>query len=1055
MEQSPVGEEEWLALVDEASRNARDLEQRIKVVELYDRAIRAEPWSNPLWLARCDWVLSLYTDCRDPDAGWPEDERLVGQELFTLQTAQDLWQEGTAATQFRLNDSHELWNRWITIELELLAKTPTREQVERVRKIFFDRLQTPHAKWDETSQMFSTFLTKYDEPSYESTMVQVTQMGSTARYLYEQREQHELKLQQAVAAGDKEHIASVMKEYLEWETFQTLTKPKKGLPQSPQILVIALYERALASTTLGRDPATWEDYIAFVQQSYVVNPDAQLGSPLYIVQRATAHCPWSGSLWARYILFAETQNWDFSSIEDIKHAATSTGVLDREETMDEVIEVYTAWCGYLRRNTIGKALEDEAFDVADAGLPGSLEAVQDWGRRLHKREYTDPSFRIERIMIQYLTQKGSIEEAREFWKRLAHTHQKSYVFWQQYYSWEMSVRYLNESSSLPSMVLSRALRTKDLDWPEAIMELYISHCNNYEDAHTLLAAKDLVRRQFQLVTKRREKLAIEQAELYAAQQQQQIVSPEATDEDSPGNSKRKREPTSEDTTDGNTHKKIKNEQSTADAEVLRQQHLTRDRENTTVIVTNLPPEVTQTKIRQYFKEYGHINSLTLKTEADKLSSTCLIEFRSNDDVQSAFLRDGKFFGENQIKVESGTGLTLYVTNYPPTADESYMHNLFKDCGEIFSIRWPSLKFNTHRRFCYITFRKVEAAAAATKLDGNLLENKFKLVAKYSDPAAKKQREGATAEGRELHITSLDSSLKEDDLKEVFGKYGKVESVRILRTFKGESKGAGFIVFEKKDEANAALELDKTKLKSSILHVELTQARNYKPIATSKEKGTSASPAPDADGDIAMSPASTTENPHKNQHALHQPSEGANRTITLLNVPDTVNDARIRAIAEPFGTIVKVVLRPDHQGAIVEFEDVNSAGKASLGLENHEIAPGRKLRTGGMKDLFAQSSEFKSDRIVVGQNGKKEKEKAGASTGTGIGAGSSTSNFMQPSVPIRRPGGGRGGLGQKRGLGFSGGKKPASVPATDTGSDTNAKPKSNADFKKMFLSGGKE
>ncbi|WP_423776857.1 NAD(P)H-binding protein [Bacillus velezensis] len=87
-------EEEWLALVDEASRNARDLEQRIKVVELYDRAIRAEPWSNPLWLARCDWVLSLYTDCRDPDAGWPEDERLVGQELFTLQTAQDLWQEG-------------------------------------------------------------------------------------------------------------------------------------------------------------------------------------------------------------------------------------------------------------------------------------------------------------------------------------------------------------------------------------------------------------------------------------------------------------------------------------------------------------------------------------------------------------------------------------------------------------------------------------------------------------------------------------------------------------------------------------------------------------------------------------------------------------------------------------------------------------------------------------------------------------------------------------------------------------------------------------------------
>ncbi|KAG4033869.1 hypothetical protein MFRU_004g03670 [Monilinia fructicola] len=1048
MGEPPVSEEDFTFLLDEASRNARDLNQRVEVVELYKRAISAEPWSNTLWLARCEWVLSLYTDCRDPDAGWPEEEQMLGQELFSLQMVQELWQEGAAATKFRLNDSHELWNRWITIELEELAKSPSREYVERVRKIFFDRLQTPHAKWDETSQMFSTFITKYDEPSWESTMVQVTQMGSPAKYLYAQREERELKLQQVMAAGDKEGTASVMREYLEWESLQPLKKPKKGLPPSPQILTVALYERALASTILGRDPGTWEDYIAFVQQSYAVNPDAQLGNPLYIAQRATAHCPWSGSLWARYMLLAETQNLDFTTIADIKHAATSTGVLDREGKMDEVIEVYIAWCGYLRRRTLGKRPDDEAFDVADVGLPGSLETVQDWGRRLHKREYTgDPSFRIERILIQYLTQKGSIEEAREFWKRLANTHQKSYVFWQQYYFWEMTVRNPNSSPSLPSMVLSQAIRTKDLDWPEAIMDLYIAHCNNYEDAHTLLEAKDLVRRQFQLVVKRRERLAAEQAELYA-QQQTQVITPDPTIEESPGNSKRKREPTSEDV-DGNTHKKIKNEQPVADPEALQQQHLKRDRENTTVIVTNLPPGATQTKVRQYFKDYGHINSAILKTEADKLSSTCLIEFRSNDDVQSAFLRDGKFFGENQIRVESGTGLTLYVTNYPPSADDNYMHNLFKGCGEIFSIRWPSLKFNTHRRFCYITFRKAEAASAATQLDGKLLENKFKLVAKYSDPAGKKQREGATAEGRELHITSLDSSLKENDLKEVFAKYGKVETVRILRAFNGESKGAGFVVFEKKEEATAALELDKTKLKSSVLHVELTQTRNYKPIATSRERGTSTSPAPDADGDHAMSSASSVDQLHHNQHALHQPSspESTNRTITLLNIPDTVNDARIRAIAAPFGNITKVVLRPDHQGAIIEYEDVASAGKAALALENHEIVPGRKLRTGGMKDLFAHTSEFKTDRIVIGQNGKKEKEKEKGSMST------STNNFMQPSAPVRRPGG-RGGLGQKRGLGFSGPKKAeTNSDAKPTGLE-NLSLKSNADFKKMFLSGGK-
>ncbi|PQE04684.1 hypothetical protein CJF30_00004487 [Rutstroemia sp. NJR-2017a BBW] len=368
-----------------------------------------------------------------------------------------------------------------------------------------------------------------------------------------------------------------------------------------------------------------------------------------------------------------------------------------------------------------------------------------------------------------------------------------------------------------------------------------------------------------------------------------------------------------------------------------------------------------------------------------------------------------------------------------------------DCGEIFSIRWPSLKYNTHRRFCYVTFRNAQAAVAATQLDGTMLENKYKLIAKYSDPANKKQREGAAAEGRELHVTSLDSSLTEDDLKGVFSKYGKVETVRLLRTAKGESKGAGFVVFEKKDDATAALELDKTKLKSSVLHVELTQVKNYKPIATSGGgKASSASPAPE-DGASAMSTSPAPDGSHTNTLALHAPSksEGPGRTIALLNVPDTVNDARIRAIAEPFGTIVKLVLRPDHSGAIIEYEDVASAGKASLGLENHEIAPGRKLRTGGLKDLFAQSGEIKTDRIQIGQGNKKN---------------SASTNLMQPSIPVRRPGG-RGGLGQKRGLGYPGAKSGAADSKSNGNGNEDGgdkKPlKSNADFKAMFLSSGKE
>jgi RNA recognition motif-containing protein len=530
------------------------------------------------------------------------------------------------------------------------------------------------------------------------------------------------------------------------------------------------------------------------------------------------------------------------------------------------------------------------------------------------------------------------------------------------------------------------------------------------------------------VAKRRE----DEAALYAQQQLETIAQEVPVTESPSGASKRKRESVSEEA-DGSAKKKVKSE----DQDALREQQLKRDRENTTILVTNLPAEVTQTKVRQYFKDYGHVNSMTLKTEADKLSTTALIEFRTPEDVQSALLRDGKYFVDKQIEVTPGTGLTIFVTNFPPTADDAYLRKLFKDCGDIFSIRWPSLKHNTHRRFCYISFRTVEGAAAATQLDGKPLGGVYKLSAKYSDPANKKKREGAMAEGREIHITSLDPSITEDELKEIFGKYGKVEAVRILKTMAGESKGGAFVTFEKKEEATAALDMDKTKLKNRVLTVDMSTGKNFKPTATSYGKGSSASPAPD--GDSVMSPSPSPDG-HTDTARGPSREEIATRTLTLMNIPDTVNDARIRAIAEPHGEIIKLSLRPDHQGAIIEYRDATSAGRAALALEGNEIAPGRKLRTGGMKDLLAQKDEVRTDRIQVGQ-GKKL-----------------PAAFMQQNAPIRRPGGGRGGLGIKRGLGYSApkpGSSSASSGEVNGNGEETKKPKSNADFKAMFVSGGQQ
>lgn len=119
---------------------------------------------------------------------------------------------------------------------------------------------------------------------------------------------------------------------------------------------------------------------------------------------------------------------------------------------------------------------------------------------------------------------------------------------------------------------------------------------------------------------------------------------------------------------------------------------------------------------------------------------------------------------------------------------------FGQFGEIIDIRFPSLKYNTHRRFCYVQFRESDQAYRATRLDGTTVGEKLQLVAKISDPSRKRDRSGPMYEGREVHVSNVDWKASEDDLKELFSKYGTVEMVRIPRKVDGGSKGFGYVVF---------------------------------------------------------------------------------------------------------------------------------------------------------------------------------------------------------------------------------------------------------------------
>lgn len=113
------------------------------------------------------------------------------------------------------------------------------------------------------------------------------------------------------------------------------------------------------------------------------------------------------------------------------------------------------------------------------------------------------------------------------------------------------------------------------------------------------------------------------------------------------------------------------------------------------------------------------------------------------------------------------------------------------------MRFPSLKYGTGRRFCYVQFASSSAAHQATALDGTATENGHKLVVKISNPAKKEGRGGALQEGREIFCKNLDYNVKDKKIMDVFSKFGTIENLHIPLNVDGRNKGFCFVTFSSK------------------------------------------------------------------------------------------------------------------------------------------------------------------------------------------------------------------------------------------------------------------
>lgn len=1032
-----IGEESWVEWINDEKILARSTEDRLTLMELCSQAVSEEPSSSTLWRLYGDYMYWLWAAAFDVEpADWAEEDKIVGREAFTWQAMQEVWDRALPATQWHMNDSHLVWDRWMEIMLRDQEASSDQQKLVHLRNAFTERLLKPHATWDKTFQMFSTFISRYFNAEYEDTMMTMNKRASQAKQQFALREHYELKVDSAVKAGDKEAEWEIYSQYLDWEV------KNKGVFSFH--LINALYERATLRFSI--DATIWQDYVQLLMEHADGGVDV-----LAVLERGTRHCPWSGELWSQRLLALEAEGRSFDEMESVKHRATETGLLD-VGGLEELLKVYVAWCGFLRRKAFDARSSEDDIDIAEVGIRSALEHVEEIGEKRYGKQFKgDPQYRLERINIKFITQSGNIQAARDCWKALIPAQENSYDFWYRYYIWEMvlwskwcmrdkeNAGQTLETPREATNILRQGLkRVMTMDWPEQLIDMFIHHCEQHESVHEYRYAIFEAKKARAEVAARRQKEAAEAAAAYQQQMAGAAEATPATYEDASANGKRKRgvdaaaeENATKKSRQGEASTKPMDEEASSPATA----QVKRDREHTTVIVKNIPASSTQTRVRQFFRDCGTINSIILVPDGNGSTQTATVEFETPGDAESALTRDGKSLDGESVRISSGTGSTLFVTNYPPEADEEYIRKLFKAHGEIISVRFPSLKLNTHRRFCYVTFGNAQQAEAASKaMHGKSVGRNLMLTAEISDPSIKDRRHGPIYEGREVFVGNVDMSVTDQEVQDLVSSLDGFVNVRVPRNLGGRGKGVAFVEFDTPDNAKKGAEaLNAKEFKDRILRANIAEPRGSKRHATAIINQPSASPEP---GSTAGGDADTNG-------VASGASNRRERTIALMNIPDTVNDARIRAIVEPHGSLRKIVLMPKHQGAIIEFVSVADVGKASLALEGYEIAPGRKIRIGTPEEMKKMGEEKKEDRLGASKPAESKKTPA----------------LMSPAPRISRPGqqgarrGGKGGLGTKRATFITTSSAAKDVEMGGTGSaEGSSGGKSNADFKAMFLAG---
>ncbi|XP_005146875.2 polyadenylate-binding protein 1-like [Melopsittacus undulatus] len=363
-------------------------------------------------------------------------------------------------------------------------------------------------------------------------------------------------------------------------------------------------------------------------------------------------------------------------------------------------------------------------------------------------------------------------------------------------------------------------------------------------------------------------------------------------------------------------------------------------------VGDLHPDVTEAMLYEKFSPAGPIMSIRVCRDVATRRSLgyAYVNFQQPVDAERALdTMNFEVIKGRPIRImwsqrdpglrKSGVG-NVFIKNLDDSIDNKALYDTFSAFGNILSCKVVCDE-NGSRGYGFVHFETHEAATRAIDtMNGMLLNDRKVFVGNFKSRKEREAEFGAKAmEFTNIYIKNFGDDMDDDRLREIFSKFGKTLSVKVMMDSTGRSKGFGFVNFEKHEEAQKAVaDMNGKEINGRMVYVGRAQKRLERQSELKRK----------------------FEQMKQERVSRYQ---GVN--LYVKNLDDGIDDERLRKEFSPYGTITsaKVMTEGGHSKGFgfVCFSSPEEATKAVTEMN------GRIVST---KPLYVALAQRKEERKAI-------------------------------------------------------------------------------------------